>query len=109
MVEVTPEVLASVAGSLISILLFLLPMVSRKFYELADEWKQAINGGTVVLVSVVIMVLGCNSIIVINFECTSAGLIDYVQVVLTAVMANAATFVTFRRLGQRVTTSIYRK
>lgn len=107
MVEISAEVLAAVAGNLISIALFILPFLSERFYRLNDEWKQAVNLITILVVSIVLIALGCNGYIQINFTCDNTGLIEYVEVVGAALIGNAATFVSFKRLAQRTYTAKY--
>ena len=101
MVEVSAEVLASIAGTLISIVLFIVPFLSRRFYELSDDTKQAINLSTILVVSISLMASSCAGYLEINFTCDNTGLIEYVKVIGAALMGNTTMFVSFRRLAQR--------
>jgi hypothetical protein len=88
----TPELLASVAGTIISLGFSYIPGLSTKFAALSAVVKSAIMAGLMVVVSVVIFVAGCNGLIVTGLECTTGGGWKLVSVILAAIIANQAAY-----------------
>jgi len=78
----TPEVLATIAGAIISLGFSYIPGLSVKFAALLPEVKRLIMAGIMIVVSVAIFALGCNGVLVSGIACEQAGLLQLVTIVL---------------------------
>jgi len=88
----TPDILASIAGAIISLGFSYIPGLSVKFAALLPEVKRLIMAGIMVAVSIAIFALGCNGVLVSGIACEQAGLVQLVTIVLSAIIANQATY-----------------
>lgn len=91
----TATQLAEISGVLLSLLLAYFPGLA-KWYDAKDaKTKAQLMGGLLVLVSLAIFGLACANILAdfgLNVACTRAGIIQLVQILLAALVANQATF-----------------
>ena len=88
----TPDVLAAIAGAIISLGFSYIPGLSVKFAALLPEVKRLIMAGIMILVSVAIFALGCNGLLVSGIACEQSGLVQLVTIILSAIVANQGTY-----------------
>lgn len=99
-IQATPQLLAGVAGAILSLILMLLPLIPTwkvKWDYLAKDQKQAINVLLLMLVTAVMAILSCFTDIVI-VECTQVGMLNLVLMFASAAIGNAGTYVTVGKL-----------
>ena len=89
---VTSEMLVGIAGVVLSLFFSYIPGLRVWFAGLASEMKQLIMLGLILVISAVVYILGCNGILVTNIACDKAGLVSFLYIVITAVIANQATY-----------------
>jgi hypothetical protein len=88
----TPELLASVSGVIISLGFSYIPGLSTKFAALNAVVKSAIMAGLMVVAGVVIYIGGCNGLFVTGMVCGTEGGWKLVSVLLAAIIANQAAY-----------------
>lgn len=98
----TPETLALFAGSLLSILFSVVPILKPWYEGLTGLSKRLVMAGVLLLASVVIYAAACLSFLNIilpgaSITCTEEGIWSLAQVFLLAVVANQATFILTKK------------
>lgn len=95
--DLTPQVLSSLAGAALSALLSvgtLFPKFGAWWNQFNDGQKQVINGTIVVVFAVAIFVVSCLGV-VDWVECSEAGLLSFSMTVLAALGGNFAIYGSF--------------
>jgi hypothetical protein len=90
--QVTPVILAGIAGAVLSLAFSYIPGLSTKFAEIIPEYKRLIMALLLVIVTAVIYLLNCGGVIQAGITCDRQGLIGLVWSFIVAVMANQATY-----------------
>lgn len=90
------ELLASIAGIVLSLVFSYIPGVSTWFEKLLPSVKQAVMGGLLFLVAAAIFGLGCAGIDV-GVTCDVTGLIEMVQILIAALVANQSAYLITRK------------
>jgi hypothetical protein len=88
----TPDLLAAIAGVVLSLAFSYIPGLNVKFAALNDTWKRLIMLFLLLVVAGVIYGLGCADIIQPGLTCDKAGLTQLVWMFVLAAMANQTTF-----------------
>lgn len=89
---ITPEMLAAIAGAVLSLLFSYIPGLAPRFAALAPEVKRLIMAGMLLVISAVLYFLHCNSIIWIGLTCDRAGIIQLATIFISAIVANQGIF-----------------
>lgn len=97
-VQITPILISTVAGSLLSLVLFVLEIFSPRFDNLPDNKKQGINVLLILVVTVGIALLSCFSEIVF-IACTQLGLFELATMMMSAMIGNAGTYVSLNKVA----------
>lgn len=90
--SVTPEVIAALAGSLLSILFSYVPGLSTWYAAKSDEWKKLIMAGLLLAIAVAVYAMQCSSILATNITCDKQGIIQLVYMFVLAIAANQGTY-----------------
>jgi len=90
---ITPVVLASIAGVVLSLAFSYIPGLNVKFAALEPTVKRLIMLGLLAVVAGAVFGLGCVHILVVQLTCDQAGAVQLVFIFISAVMANQAAFV----------------
>lgn len=92
-VEVTPDLIAAVAGIVLTLIFSYFPKLNTWFAALEKGTKQAIMAGVLILVTGVLFGLGCASLITIpDFTCDRATLVQYLWMLIWAIVANQGVY-----------------
>ena len=86
--ELTSEILAGIAGAILSLAFSYVPGLNTKFAALPEESKQAIMAGMLLLTAGLIFGLSCASILAIGIACTQGGIYQVVWLWIMAITAN---------------------
>lgn len=89
--ELTPEILSSLAGVILSLLFSYIPGLNVKFAALCAETKRLIMAGLLLLISAGIFGLSCGGILS-AVTCDQAGILRLVWMFVMAVVANQSTY-----------------
>lgn len=84
----TSEILAAVSGVVISLAFSYVPGLNRKFAYLAEEHKQLLMAGMLLVVAAAVFGLGCAGILTIGIACTQGGSYQLIWIWIVAIMAN---------------------
>ena len=92
----TAEILAGVAGILLSLIFSYVPRLNVKFAALSKEVKQLIMLGLIVVVAGASYGLACWGILAdltgLGLTCDKAGLLGLVRAVVVAIIANQGVY-----------------
>lgn len=89
----TPEMLAAVVGTVISLIALLVPGVNTWFGGQPKETQQAIMAGLTVLAGVVIYLLACTPAIGFTFvSCPTGGIWQLLAIILAAIVPNQSVY-----------------
>lgn len=93
----TSEQLASIAGVVLSLLLAYIPKLSDWYNTKDTAAKARIMGGLLMLTALGIFGLSCAHVITVAalaaaVSCDKAGLLELMQILIAALIANQATF-----------------
>lgn len=91
-ISVTSELIAAIAGAIISLGFSYIPGLNRIFATLEAEVKRLIMAGLMVLVGAAVYGLGCWGVIASGVSCDTKGIWQLVALVLTAIIANQSVF-----------------
>jgi len=87
--ELSPELLATIAGTALSLALSYIPGLNVGYAGLNREQKQLIMLGLLVLASVGILGLACTPVLgLVIVECSATGAVRVVTVLIAALIAN---------------------
>ena len=89
--NITPELLASLAGVLLTLILSYVPTLNVKYAAMSAQTKSLINLGCLLAIAVGIVLLSCTNVMAI-IACQKADLIVFVQTFIFAMIANATSF-----------------
>ena len=90
--QLTPAVLAAIAGAVLSLAFSYIPGLNTTFADLKAETKKLIMAGILLVVSAAIFGLGCAGIVQSGITCDQQGIVQLVWIFISAVMANQSTF-----------------
>lgn len=85
------EQLASIAGIVLSLVLAYVPWLSNWYNAQTKQVKVAVMGGLLIAVALGVFGLGCWNVLVL-VPCTLQGALQLLSVLISALMANQATF-----------------
>lgn len=91
----TPELLASIAGSALSLALAYIPGLNKKYDALDKETKALVMGLLLIGTVFVVFGLSCGGFLKmldLSVECSQSGAVSLLQVLYIALVANQATF-----------------
>lgn len=89
---VSPEVLAGIAGVIVSLAFSYIPGLNTAFAKLPAEIKRLIMAGLMLAAAAVIMLLGCYGIVSAGVSCDQQGVVQLVWIYITAVIANQSAY-----------------
>jgi hypothetical protein len=87
----TPELISSIAGILLSLMFSYIPGVNAWYENLEGTYKRLIMLGLLFMVAAGIFGLGCANLIS-DVACTKEDALRMLQVFITALIANQTTF-----------------
>jgi hypothetical protein len=87
----TPEMLALIAGVVLSLVFSYVPGLNTKFAALDPTYKRLIMLGILVLTAGAIFGLSCASVL-IGVTCDKPGLMQLITILILSVIANQSTF-----------------
>jgi hypothetical protein len=91
-VVLSPELLASVAGILLSLAFSYIPGLRVKWAAVEPDKQRLIMLGLVVLVAGAIFGLGCANWVVVNLACDQSGIQKLVGIIILALIANQSVY-----------------
>lgn len=90
--ELSPDLLAAIAGAVLSLIFSFTPGLSTWFAGLLPEIKRLIMLGLLLVSTAVIYAGTCVGIFVTDITCDQAGILRLVWMLIAAVMANQSTY-----------------
>lgn len=90
MEELTPDLIGSVAGIVLSLAFSYVPGLKQRYEALTGEWKRVIMAALLFLVAVAIFGLGCADILA--GTCSRDGAMQVLRVFIAALVANQGTY-----------------
>lgn len=90
--EVSPELLASIAGVVLSLVFSFTPGLNVKFAALVPEVKRLIMLGLLFLVSAGVYAGTCTGILSSGITCDQSGILRLIWIFIAALMANQSTY-----------------
>lgn len=90
--EVTPELLAMVAGVVLSLLFSYLPGLRTMFGGLLPETKRLVMLAILAISAIAITVLTCAGVVSSGVTCDRAGIIQVIWIFILAMIGNQTTF-----------------
>jgi len=91
-IQLSPDLLAVIAGALLSLAFSYIPGLSTGFAALKPEVKRLIMLALLLLVAVAVFLLGCYAILSAGIACTQAGAVQLAWVFALAVISNQSTY-----------------
>lgn len=88
----TPELLAGLAGVLLSLLFAYIPGAEGWFAALDGVKKRLVMLGLLISAVVLVAIASCTGLYDVGIACTQAGIADLIRLFLTAFVANQATY-----------------
>lgn len=98
--EWTPELLAKIAGVVISLLFSYFPVLKDWYEKLTAEQKSLVMIGVLLGISVVVFLLSCFTSWIF-VACTWAGAQKMLEVFLYALITNQATYLVTRTIRRK--------
>jgi len=95
-INMDAELLASIAGIILSLVFSYIPGVNDWFETLEAKYKQAIMGGLLIVVAGAIFGLSCGNVID-TVACTQEGAKEAFMVLIDALVANQAVYLLTRK------------
>ena len=92
----TAELLASIAGIVLSLACSYLPGLSTRFDKLPPQYKQLVMGGLLMVVAVAVFGMSCGGIVA-AVVCDKAGAVGLLKVLIAALIANQSAFLLTKR------------
>ena len=92
----TAELLASIAGIVLSLMFSYLPRLADWFDKLSPQYKRLLMGGLLVCVAGAVFSLSCIGIVV-AVVCDKAGAVGLLKVLIAALIANQSVFLLTKR------------
>lgn len=93
MMVIDASTLSSIVGIALALLFAYVPGVEDWFNALTGKQKAGAMGLALVAVSVFIFAVGCAGALPISITCTQQGVIELLQILIAALIANQATYV----------------
>jgi hypothetical protein len=90
--QVTPEIIAGIAGALLSLVFSWVAGLNTKFAALPSETKRLIMAGLLLLTSAVIFTLNCYGIIQTQLTCSQNGIIQLFWMWVISITTNQGTY-----------------
>ena len=90
--NLTSEILVSIAGVVLSLLFSYIPGLRVWFAALVTEKKQLLMLGALVIVTGGVFGLGCAGVLDIGIACDKAGVIAIIRLLILALIANQSTY-----------------
>jgi len=90
--NLTSELLVSIAGIVLSLLFSYIPGLRVWFAALAAEKKQLIMLGALIIVTGGVFGLGCAGVLDIGIPCDKGGVIAIIRLLILALIANQSTY-----------------
>jgi hypothetical protein len=93
--NMSAETLSMIAGVILSLTFSYVPGLSSMFASLSPEYKRLIILGLLVLISLGILGIACAGTIEVfnlTITCDEAGIIDLVEVLMVAIIANQGVY-----------------
>ena len=91
------ENLGAIAGVVLSLLFSYIPGLSDWFAGLDKGNKQALMGVLLVLVAAGVFGLNCAHLFDFGLACSTAGAVDFVQVLIAALVANQGMYLITKK------------
>ena len=89
----TPDLLVGIVGTIISLIFSYVPSLNTWFAGKTDDFKKLSMLAMMVITTVVAFILACTDFITIaNFVCAKGTALDFVRVLITAVIANQGVY-----------------
>jgi len=88
---ITAEELCAIAGAVLSLLFSYVPRLSEWYDALAPTMKRLLMAALLIVVAAAIFGLSCWGVLA-RVECTQAGALGLVKVLIAALVANQATY-----------------
>lgn len=88
----TPELLAGIAGAVLSILFAYIPGLNTWYARFIPEIKRSIMLVLLILSGAAIYAMGCAGWMDTGISCDQAGVLRLVWILITAVMSNQSTY-----------------
>lgn len=89
---ISPEILAAIAGAILSLVFSYIPGLNTKYAALDETQKQLIMAGILLLAALGVYGLGCGGILVVGLTCDRNGLVQLIWIYLLAIMANQSVY-----------------
>lgn len=99
--SITPALLASIAGVLLSLIMSYVPGLKDWYDGLTAQSKQLVMLGLLLLVSVGVFLLSCGALVQYGVTCDVAGAWGLIQVFIAAMIANQGTYSITGYIGQK--------
>lgn len=93
----TPDLLAGLAGVLLSLAFAYIPGAEKWFDALDGTYKRLVMLALLVLAVALVAVASCTQLYDVGITCDQAGVADLIRLFLTAFVANQATFLMARK------------
>lgn len=87
----TPELLAAIAGAVLSLLFAYFPWLKEQFDKVPSVWKPLLNAGILLVVSLGLVGAGCLGL-VNYFACSLPGVYEALYVWLLALVGNQLAY-----------------
>jgi hypothetical protein len=97
---VSPEVLAGIAGTILSLAFTYIPGLNDKYDALSKASKQAVMGVLLVIITVAIFGLACSGFAAdfnLAVSCDRGGAVSAFNILLAALVANQSVYVLTRK------------
>ncbi len=88
----TPDLLAAIAGVILSLAFSYIPGLNTKFAALDETWKRLVMLVLLLITAGTIFGLGCASIIQPGLTCDKSGLTQLIWIFILAAMANQTAY-----------------
>lgn len=97
-VSITPEVISSIVGVIVSLLFSYFPWLRTKFAALTQEARSGIMILLMAVVAVATFYLSCNGIITTDIACDQNGVTQLIYIFIITLTANQGTYLATRSL-----------
>ena len=91
-IELTPALLGSIAGVMLSLVFSYVPGLNVKFAALAPEIKRLVMLFVLLVTSLALYGLTCEKVIDTGLTCDRAGVMQLITVFITALVSNQSTY-----------------
>ena len=90
--QLTPEILGTIAGAVLSLLFSYIPGLNAWFAAFDETRKRGIMALLLLIVALAVFGLGCAGIVVIGLACSSQGAIQLAWIYILAIIGNQSVF-----------------